>query len=74
MKHRIYTLSTKDSEKTPDWSKGHCFTGSVVGMFLYKNQTYIAGQVLAENREFEDQVYRMFVNEESQITIEAVVR
>ena len=55
--------------KTPKWAHGHCFTGSLLGMLKLNTSVFAVGQILYENRQFEDQVYQMKVPAGSDTTI-----
>ena len=55
------------------WKKANCFIGLMHGWFFFNSQAYIVGQVLAENRVYDDQVYRMFANGNSRVEFQPMV-
>lgn len=73
MEDRIFGYKPVDPNVRPDWSKGYCFTGDVIGMLFHSGQVYIAGQVLYANRVFEDQIYRVYANGKGMVDIEELV-
>ena len=61
------------TEKGKAWIHANCFIGVMHGMFFFRNQSFIVGQILYENRVYDDQVYKMMANGRSRVEFQQMV-